>query len=1053
MLLSCSRVLYAQTSTQGTDFWLSFGKNRHSAYEAINMQVRIVTDQAATVTFTYTSYGIMQTYNIPAGSVRTINLNSTEKSRVFSGATGKTKNSLHITSTTPVSVYALNQNMNTSDATNILPVSNLGSDYYHISYKACYQNVYYDDGYTVIATENNTTIYDEGTAITTLQKGEVYSSYYSGTDKTGKHITSSEPIAYFVTNGGVFIPTYLDNGSDCLFQQLLPVNSWGNNFLVPVTHRGSERVRIVASQDGTVITQTGGVIINDNGGFSQNSLNLNKGQFVELEIYLGSCGCYISSNKPVGVGAYLEGYYHYSPNLLVNKGDPALTWVPPIQQSINGALIAPFLPTENTALDEHYALVVTPTATKNQTTIATGTSLPVAVSGGSWCDNSTSNYSFYSLQLSNNPNDSYFIANPYGLVVLGYGLGNAESYYYLSGAAARNLDAAFYVNNIHYQDLDGGIICDTVADFRALVQYAMSSTPGYLKWYVDSVLQTAVTDTLQWRRNLSVGKHTVHIDVLDMNNDTITISAEFTVGLPYYDTINDTICLRERYQNAGFDTIPKQAGFISYSQNLKTTIGCDSIITLNLTVNPSYYDTINRKICLGEQYNEYGFDTIPTQVGFISYSHNLKTVNNCDSITTLNLTINPVYYDTINDTICLRERYQNAGFDTIPTQAGFISYSQNLKTVNDCDSIITLNLTVNPSYYDTINDTICLGERYNDANFDTIPTQAGFISYSKKFSTALNCDSIITLNLTVNPVYFDTINATICLGERYNLYNFDTIPTQPGFISYSHNLKTVSNCDSITTLNLTINPVYFDTIRAIICLGEPYNQRGFNLFPLNAGSGIYKQELKTINYCDSIIVLILLVNPSYHDTIVADICLDENYNNYGFNVIPTQPGFFTYTQSYKTPSFCDSTITLQLTVNPIYNFYITDTIYEDEFYVIDDNNKYNTPGSYIAKLQTHEGCDSIINLNLHVIYYPPEITAFSPFNYDGVNDYLFPGFRIQVFNRYGTLIYETRSKAQQKLGWDGKNFIGKDVEPGLYFYILYNSTNKPRIKSSVEVLK
>jgi hypothetical protein len=38
-------------------------------------------------------------------------------------------------------------------------------------------------------------------------------------------------------------------------------------------------------------------------------------------------------------------------------------------------------------------------------------------------------------------------------------------------------------------------------------------------------------------------------------------------------------------------------------------------------------------------------------------------------------------------------------------------------------------------------------------------------------------------------------------------------------------------------------------------------------------------------------------------------------------------------------------------------------------------------------------------------------------------------------------------------GWDGRSIKGQKVEPGIYFYILYNSSGKPRIKSSVEVLK
>ena len=732
VFLVFSGTLCAQTSTQGTDFWLSFGRNGDYSSNDINMQVRIVSDQATTVTFTYTNSGTTYSFPVPAGSVETITLDPTERSRVFSGATGTTSNSLHIESTTPVSVYALNQRSASTDATNVLPVPSLGSDYYHISYRSIY-----NDGYIVIAIEDNTIIYDEGVQVATLQKGEVYSAYFGITDITGKHITSNNPIAYFTTNACVNVPVG-SSYCDCLFQQLLPVNIWGNNFLVPVTHRGSERVRIVASQNGTVITQTGGVIKTDGGG--QNSLTLNKGQFVELEIYLNSCGCYISADKPVSVGTYLKSE-HSSP-LLVTKGDPAFAWVPPIEQSITGALIAPFVPQGVSNLNEHYALVVTPTATKDQTTVAVGTSSPTAISGGSWCDNSASNYSFYSLKLSNNPGDSYFLANPNGLVVLGYGIGSVESYYYLSGAATRNLDAAFYINDIHYQDLDGGSICDTVADFRALIQYAMSSTPGFLTWYVDSVEQVAVTDTLEWSRTLSVGKHNVYIDVLDMNNDTVTLSTTFTVGASYNDTINDIICLGDRYQNAGFDTIPTQVGFLSYSQNLKTTIGCDSIITLNLTVNSIKTTILHDTICQTVNYNNYNFNL--TNPVTDTYSDTLSTTFGCDSIVTLNLIVRHTYNDTIYTRICNNDSVLFGGkYYSIQN-----IYTDSLKTIFGCDSLSTLNLMVHPLFNDTIhvnifmNDSILFGGNYYSTS--------GF--YTDSLKTIFGCDSIVVLKLESLPI-------------------------------------------------------------------------------------------------------------------------------------------------------------------------------------------------------------------------------------------------------------------------------------------------------------
>ncbi|MDR3286801.1 MAG: hypothetical protein LBT27_05110, partial [Prevotellaceae bacterium] len=69
--------LYAQTSTQGKDFWVSFGKNWTQTANEVNLQVRIVASQDALVTFTYKQTGII--YSLPvilAGEVRTITLSS-----------------------------------------------------------------------------------------------------------------------------------------------------------------------------------------------------------------------------------------------------------------------------------------------------------------------------------------------------------------------------------------------------------------------------------------------------------------------------------------------------------------------------------------------------------------------------------------------------------------------------------------------------------------------------------------------------------------------------------------------------------------------------------------------------------------------------------------------------------------------------------------------------------------------------------------------------------------------------------------------------------------
>lgn len=98
----------------------------------------------------------------------------------------------------------------------------------------------------------------------------------------------------------------------------------------------------------------------------------------------------------------------------------------------------------------------------------------------------------------------------------------------------------------------------------------------------------------------------------------------------------------------------------------------------------SYTDTI----CKGQIYNLHGFNADSTGV----YTQNLQTYNGCDSIISLNLFVYPSYSQTLFDTICQGQLYNNYGFSFIADTTGL--YTQSLQTIDGCDSIINLNLAV-----------------------------------------------------------------------------------------------------------------------------------------------------------------------------------------------------------------------------------------------------------------------------------------------------------------------------------------------------------------------
>jgi hypothetical protein len=103
-----------------------------------------------------------------------------------------------------------------------------------------------------------------------------------------------------------------------------------------------------------------------------------------------------------------------------------------------------------------------------------------------------------------------------------------------------------------------------------------------------------------------------------------------------------------------------------------------------------------------------------------------------------------------------------------------------------------------------------------DTNGKVTAISGGIINIFYNFINS--CDSNVTLPFTVYSVYRDTINRTICSGDTFY------IGLHAHFIagSSTDTLSSISGCDSIISLHLSINRGYFDTIFAEICEGDTF---------------------------------------------------------------------------------------------------------------------------------------------------------------------------------------------------------------------------------------
>jgi gliding motility-associated-like protein len=135
-----------------------------------------------------------------------------------------------------------------------------------------------------------------------------------------------------------------------------------------------------------------------------------------------------------------------------------------------------------------------------------------------------------------------------------------------------------------------------------------------------------------------------------------------------------------------------------YSAIATNANGCTEQDSIEVFQNPSVYFGFSDSICVGSTYFFNGQNL--SQAG--NYIDTLQNIFGCDSIVTLQLSLVQPNSSSISASICAGDTYFFNG-QTISV-AG--QYSETIPSVFGCDSIIQLTLTVNPLPIVTVQDTM-----------------------------------------------------------------------------------------------------------------------------------------------------------------------------------------------------------------------------------------------------------------------------------------------------------------------------------------------------------
>ncbi len=247
--------------------------------------------------------------------------------------------------------------------------------------------------------------------------------------------------------------------------------------------------------------------------------------------------------------------------------------------------------------------------------------------------------------------------------------------------------------------------------------------------------------------------------------------------------------------------------------------GCDSIVTLNLTISGNSPSTGTDIITACD--SVVWIDGLTYTSNNNSATHTLTNAAGCDSVVTLNLTV----------------KSSSAGIDVVTacdshTWIDGITYTSNNYSATDtlvnaagCDSIVMLNLTILTGSLDVDSITSC-GNYVWPINGTTY-SQSGV--YTESFINQVGCDSIHTLNLIIDCSIYGNVSVTnnvgaVCDGEaQSNVYG--GVPPFTFLYSTGEITQDIQNlCSGVYDLSITDNALNsYQTTFVVSDLTVSYN--------------------------------------------------------------------------------------------------------------------------------------------------------------------------------------------------------------------------------------
>ncbi|MDX2135054.1 MAG: PKD domain-containing protein [Saprospiraceae bacterium] len=319
-------------------------------------------------------------------------------------------------------------------------------------------------------------------------------------------------------------------------------------------------------------------------------------------------------------------------------------------------------------------------------------------------------------------------------------------------------------------------------------------------------------------------------------------------------------------------------------------VGCGASAAVQLLVSafvcPPLGSTLAASACQGSAFTYQGVDVPAGQ----SQTFTFKTALGCDSLVTVQVTELSHSDTTLNAGACVGRSYTYEGV-AIPAGQNQVFA---LKNRAGCDSLVTVSVAAWPNEAVALNVSACQGGVYL---YNGIPVPAGSTQLFA-FTTALGCDSTVTVNVSAIPPPSSDLEVVICPGTTYAYAGLEL----PAGETTAVTLRSAAGCDSLVAVSVDTFPGLTQTLNVSACAGDSYNHFGM---PVPAGS-VQIFQYTTPAGCDSVVTVAVDALAEPTDTLFASACTGYPFIYMGTPV----PGGVTQDFVFKTVAGCDSTITV-----------------------------------------------------------------------------------------------------------------------------------------------